>query len=92
MRVPCPYRPLNVRGTFGVADNNAVCDHGEFLVQRRRMERIRTFVGQYHYKLVPYDASFKIAERKAVLAYCVSDMLVYWRKRMLVRTQIGCCR
>jgi hypothetical protein len=39
-----------------------------FLVHRCRMERIIAFVGQYQYKLIRRAASFKIAERKAILA------------------------
>jgi p-cumate 2,3-dioxygenase subunit beta len=39
-----------------------------FIVHRSRMERISTFVGQYRYRLIRRDGSFKIAERKAVLA------------------------
>src|SRR5712671_1817716 len=37
-------------------------------VHRCRMERISTFAGQYQYKLVRHDGSFKIAERKVLLA------------------------
>ena len=32
------------------------------------MERISTFVGQYQYRLLRDGSSFKIAERKAILA------------------------
>ncbi len=32
------------------------------------MERISTFAGQYQYKLIRHDGSFKIAERKVLLA------------------------
>jgi p-cumate 2,3-dioxygenase subunit beta len=39
-----------------------------FLVQRCRMERISTFVGQYRYRLVRQGDRFKIAERKVILA------------------------
>ena len=39
-----------------------------FLVHRCRMERVTTFVGRYRYKLVRHGMSFKIAERKAILA------------------------
>jgi len=56
----------NVRIT--VVDGDTVRATANFLVHRCRMERISTFVGQYHYKLVRHGASFKIAERKAILA------------------------
>lgn len=56
----------NVRIT-GV-DGDALRATANFLVHRCRMERITTFVGQYQYKLVPHGASFKIAERKVLLA------------------------
>jgi 3-phenylpropionate/cinnamic acid dioxygenase small subunit len=39
-----------------------------FFIQRSRMERIITYVGQYRYKLVRADASFKFAERIVILA------------------------
>jgi len=39
-----------------------------FLVHRCRMERVSTFVGQYRYKLIRHGESFKIAERKVILA------------------------
>ncbi len=37
-------------------------------IQRSRMERIVTYVGQYRYKLVRAGASFKFAERIVILA------------------------
>ncbi|HEY1503998.1 MAG TPA: aromatic-ring-hydroxylating dioxygenase subunit beta [Stellaceae bacterium] len=39
-----------------------------FFIQRSRMERIVTYVGQYRYKLVRADTSFKFAERIVILA------------------------
>jgi len=39
-----------------------------FFIQRSRMERIVTYVGQYRYKLVRAGASFKFAERIVILA------------------------
>jgi p-cumate 2,3-dioxygenase beta subunit len=39
-----------------------------FFIQRSRMERIVTYVGQYRYKLVRAGASFKFAERLVILA------------------------
>ena len=39
-----------------------------FFIQRSRMERIVTYVGQYRYKLVRDGGSFKIAERIVILA------------------------
>jgi p-cumate 2,3-dioxygenase subunit beta len=56
----------NVRIT--AADGAAVCATANFLVHRCRMERISTFAGQYQYKLVHHNGSFKIAERKVILA------------------------
>jgi p-cumate 2,3-dioxygenase subunit beta len=56
----------NIRITS--VDGITVRATANFLVHRCRMERISTFVGQYQYKLVRHDESFKIAERKAILA------------------------
>jgi len=56
----------NVRVTS--ADGATVSATANFLVHRCRMERISTFAGQYQYKLVRHDGSFKIAERKVILA------------------------
>jgi p-cumate 2,3-dioxygenase subunit beta len=56
----------NVRITS--ADSTTVRATANFLVQRCRMERISTFVGQYQYRLVRHPPSFKIAERRAILA------------------------
>jgi len=39
-----------------------------FLIQRSRMERIVTYVGQYRYKLVRAGTGFKFAERIVILA------------------------
>jgi p-cumate 2,3-dioxygenase subunit beta len=56
----------NVRIT--AADGATVTATANFLVHRCRMERISTFAGQYRYKLVRHNGSFKIAERRAILA------------------------
>jgi p-cumate 2,3-dioxygenase subunit beta len=56
----------NVRITS--VEGNSVRATANFIVHRSRMERISTFVGQYRYKLIRHDESFKIAERKAILA------------------------
>ena len=56
----------NVRVT--AADGATVSATANFLVHRCRRERISTFAGQYQYKLVRHDGSFKIAERKVILA------------------------
>jgi p-cumate 2,3-dioxygenase beta subunit len=56
----------NVRVT--AADGAMVTATANFLVHRCRMERISTFAGQYQYKLVRHNGSFKIAERRAILA------------------------
>jgi p-cumate 2,3-dioxygenase subunit beta len=56
----------NIRITS--VDELTVSATANFLIQRCRMERISTFVGQYQYKLVRHDAGFKIKERKAILA------------------------
>jgi len=56
----------NVRIT--ATDGDIVRATANFLVHRCRMERISTFAGQYQYKLVRHGASFKIAERRAILA------------------------
>ena len=55
----------NVRIT--AVEGDTVHATANFLVHRSRMERISTFVGQYQYKLIRDGASFKIAERKAIL-------------------------
>jgi p-cumate 2,3-dioxygenase beta subunit len=39
-----------------------------FFIQRSRMERIVTYVGQYRYKLIRAGASFKFVERIVILA------------------------
>jgi p-cumate 2,3-dioxygenase beta subunit len=49
-------------------DDPSVAATANFLVQRCRMDRISTFVGQYRYNLVRHEASFKIRERRAILA------------------------
>lgn len=56
----------NVRVT--AAEGNVVRATANFLIQRSRMERIVTYVGQYRYKLVRDGASFRIAERIVILA------------------------
>jgi p-cumate 2,3-dioxygenase subunit beta len=56
----------NVRIT--AADGATITATANFLVHRCRTERISTFAGQYQYKLVRQNGSFKIAERRAVLA------------------------
>lgn len=56
----------NVRVT--AADETKVAATANFIVHRCRMERISTFAGQYQYKLIRHKGSFKIAERKAILA------------------------
>jgi p-cumate 2,3-dioxygenase subunit beta len=55
----------NVRVT--AVEGNTIHATANFLVHRSRMERVSTFVGQYQYKLVRDGASFKFAERKAIL-------------------------
>lgn len=50
------------------ADGNAVRATANFMVQRCRMERIVSYVGQYRYTLIRAGASFKIAERIVILA------------------------
>jgi p-cumate 2,3-dioxygenase subunit beta len=49
-------------------DGDTIRATANFLIQRSRMERIVTYVGQYRYKLVRAGASFKIAERIVILA------------------------
>ncbi len=56
----------NVRVT--AIEGDAIRATANFLVQRCRMERIITYVGQYRYKLVRHQSSFKIAERIVLLA------------------------
>lgn len=56
----------NVRVT--AAEGNLVRATANFLIQRSRMERIVTYVGQYRYTLIRTGASFKIAERIVILA------------------------
>jgi p-cumate 2,3-dioxygenase beta subunit len=55
----------NVRIT--AVEGDTIHATANFLVHRSRMERVSTFVGQYQYKLVRDGASFKFAERKAIL-------------------------
>ncbi|HEV8014623.1 MAG TPA: aromatic-ring-hydroxylating dioxygenase subunit beta [Stellaceae bacterium] len=50
------------------AEGDTVRATANFLVQRCRMERIITYVGQYRYKLVRAGPRFKIAERIVILA------------------------
>jgi p-cumate 2,3-dioxygenase beta subunit len=50
------------------AEGDTVRATANFLVQRCRMERIVTYVGQYRYKLVRAGSRFKIAERTVILA------------------------
>lgn len=47
---------------------DAIRATANFFIQRSRMERIVTYVGQYRYKLVRAGASFKFAERIVILA------------------------
>ncbi|HEY3919806.1 MAG TPA: aromatic-ring-hydroxylating dioxygenase subunit beta [Stellaceae bacterium] len=56
----------NVRVT--ATEGDIVRATANFHIQRCRMERISTYVGQYRYKLVRRGASFKIAERIVILA------------------------
>ena len=56
----------NVRVT--AVDGTTVRATANFLVHRCRMERVSTFAGQYQYKLVRHNGSFKIAERTVILA------------------------
>ena len=56
----------NVRIT--AVDRSAIRATANFLIQRCRMERIDTFVGQYRYKLVRQPKGFKFAERIVILA------------------------
>ena len=49
-------------------DGELITATANFLVHRCRMERVSTFTGQYHYKLVRHNGGFKIAARKAILA------------------------
>ena len=49
-------------------EGDAIRVTANFMVHRCRMERISTFVGQYQYRLLRDGSSFKIAERKAILA------------------------
>jgi p-cumate 2,3-dioxygenase beta subunit len=56
----------NVRVTE--AQGDTIRATANFHIQRSRMERISTYVGQYRYKLVRDGTSFKIAERIVILA------------------------
>jgi len=49
-------------------EGDTVRASANFFIQRSRMERIVTYVGQYRYKLVRAGASFKFAERIVILA------------------------
>ena len=49
-------------------EGDAIRATANFLIQRSRMERIVTYVGQYRLKLVRAGASFKFAERIVILA------------------------
>lgn len=50
------------------AEGDTVRATANFLIQRSRMERIVTYVGQYRYKLRRAGTSFQIAERIVILA------------------------
>src|SRR5579863_1178417 len=50
------------------AEDDTIRATANFFIQRSRMERIVTYVGQYRYRLVRAGASFKIAERIVLLA------------------------
>lgn len=50
------------------AEDDTIRATANFFIQRSRMERIVTYVGQYRYKLVQSGVSFKIAERIVLLA------------------------
>lgn len=56
----------NIRVT--AADETTIRATANFIIQRCRMERIDTFVGQYRYKLARLATGFKIAERIVILA------------------------
>jgi p-cumate 2,3-dioxygenase beta subunit len=56
----------NVR--IAAVEGETIRATANFLVYRCRMERISTFVGQYCYTLLRHGESFKIAERKVILA------------------------
>jgi p-cumate 2,3-dioxygenase subunit beta len=49
-------------------EGDAIRATANFFIQRSRMERTVTYVGQYRYKLVRAGASFKFAERIVILA------------------------
>ena len=48
-------------------DDTAIRATANFMIQRSRMERIVSYVGQYRYKLVRSGDSFKFAERIVIL-------------------------
>jgi p-cumate 2,3-dioxygenase beta subunit len=50
------------------AGGDTVRATANFLIQRSRMERIVTYVGQYRYKLICTGVTFRIAERIVILA------------------------
>lgn len=56
----------NVRVT--AVDGPTIRATANFLIQRTRMERTVTYVGQYRYKLIRASASFKFVERIVILA------------------------
>jgi p-cumate 2,3-dioxygenase beta subunit len=56
----------NVRIT--AVEGDTIRATANFLVERCRMERITTFIGQYRYRLLRQGESFKIAERTVILA------------------------
>ena len=49
-------------------EGDAIRATANFFIQRSRMERTVTYVGQYRYNLVRAGASFKFAERIVILA------------------------
>ena len=49
-------------------EGDAIRATANFFIQRSRMERVVTYVGQYRYKLVRAGTSFKFAERTVILA------------------------
>jgi p-cumate 2,3-dioxygenase subunit beta len=49
------------------AEGDAVLVNANFVVYRLRFENVDTYIGEYHYKLLPHDGSFKILNRLVVL-------------------------
>src|ERR1700687_2110431 len=61
-------RRLISNGRIREANGEAVRVTSTFIVYRRRLDQVDTYVGRYEYPLVQQEGQLKIRERKAILA------------------------